>query len=211
MGNLPGNSQRAPKPPEQPKEKIQQVTSGATVRRKRNLGKKFKETFIQGDARTAVSSVFFDILIPSMKDMMFDAFESGVRSLIYGEDAKRRTTSASSGYAGLGHVAYNSMTKAAPARPTEQRVLSRRARAQHDFGEIIIASREEAETVLDRMFDIVSRFGSVSVADLCELTGIQSAMTDMKWGWTALEGAKAIRTRQGGFLLDLPVPEQLSR
>lgn len=210
MQNSQGNSQKAPGPPE-PKEKIQQVTSGATVRRKRNLGRKFKETFIQGDARTAVSSVFFDIMIPSMKDMLFDAFESGVRSLIYGEDAKKRSTAASSGYAGLGHVAYNSMAKTAPSRPTEQRVLSRRARAHHDFGEIIIPSREEAEMVLDRMFDVINRFGSVSVADLCELTGIQSAMTDMKWGWTNLEGSKAIRTRQGGFLLDLPVPEQLAR
>jgi hypothetical protein len=88
-------------------------------------------------------------------------------------------------------------------------MLSRRSRARGAFDELIIPSRQEAEEVIERMFDILSRYGAVSVADLYELTGVQSSHTDMKWGWAELRGAKAVRLRQGGFLLDLPEPEPL--
>jgi hypothetical protein len=49
----------------------------------------------------------------------------------------------------------------------------------------------------------------MNVADLYELTGLESNHTDMKWGWTQLRGAKAVRLRTGGFLLDLPEPQPL--
>ena len=89
-------------------------------------------------------------------------------------------------------------------------MLSRRSRTRQEFDEIVIQSRQEANEVLDRMYDILSRYGSVAVADLYELTGIQAAHTDYKWGWTDLRGAKASKLRQGGYLLDLPEPETLN-
>lgn len=207
MQDFPANSSKVRATPE-PKEKIKQVTSAETVRRKKGLGRQFKETFIGGDARTAVEYVVFDIVIPSVKDMMFDAFESGIRTLIYGENAKKRS-GASSGYNGLGHVAYNRMSTSTNVKTSQPRTISRRSRARHDFDDVVIPSRQEAEEVIDQLFDLVSRFGSASVADLYELTGVQSSHTDMKWGWTELRGAKAVRLRQGGFLLDLPEPEAL--
>lgn len=68
--------------------------------------------------------------------------------------------------------------------------------------------RAEAEEVIDRMFELVSRYGSVSVADMYELVGLASTHTDNKWGWTDLSGAGVSRIR-GGYLLDLPEPEPL--
>jgi hypothetical protein len=47
------------------------------------------------------------------------------------------------------------------------------------------------------------------VDELYEMTGIASTHTDRKWGWTSLPGAKVVRLRTGGFLLDLPEPEAL--
>jgi hypothetical protein len=107
-------------------------------------------------------------------------------------------------------VAYNRYAQPSTTSASSPRTLSRRSRARHDFDELIIPSRQEAEEVIDRMFDLLSRYGEVSVADLYELTGIQSSHTDMKWGWRELRGTKAIRLRQGGFLLDLPEPEPLN-
>lgn len=206
MQDFPANSSKAKT--SQPKEKIERVTSAETVRRKRGLGRQFKETFIGGDARSSMEYVMFDVLIPSAKDMLFEAFESGFRRYIFGEDNRKRRSGSSDGYSGLGHVAYNRMNPSA-AKTAEPRLLSRRSRARHDFDELIIPSRPEAEEVIDQMFDLLSRYGEVSVADLYELTGIQSTHTDMKWGWTSLRGAKALRTHKGGFLLDLPEPEAL--
>lgn len=208
MQDFPANSAKARET--EPREKIEPVTSAEAVRRKKGLGRQFKETFIGGNARSATEHVVFDVLIPSVKDMLFDAFESGLRGYLFGDNAKPRRGSMSSGYGGLGHVAYNRISQPTNSRPTQQRSISRRGRARHDFEELIIPSRQEAEEVIDRLFDLLSRYGSASVADLYELTGIQSSHVDMKWGWTELRGAKAMRLRQGGFLLDLPEPEPLN-
>lgn len=88
--------------------------------------------------------------------------------------------------------------------------MSRQARARHDFRDIIIPNRQEAEDVIDTMFDVLSRYGRVEVALLYELTGIQTSHVDHKWGWTEMRGARAVRhPRSGGYLLNLPDPEQL--
>lgn len=205
MQDFPGNSNKQNQPG--PREKVERVTSAEAVPRKRGLGRKFKETFVGGDARTAADHVLFAVVIPSVKDMMYDAFDSGMRSLIFGEAGSKRRNITSSGYSGLGHVSYDRMGPQTRPKPTDQRTLSRSARARHSFDDLVIPTRQEAEEVIDRLFDLLSRYGSVSVADLYELTGIQSTHTDMKWGWSELRGAKAVRLRTGGYLLDLPEPE----
>jgi hypothetical protein len=207
MQEFPPNSQKARTRPEEPK-KIERVTSVEAVRRKKSLGKQFKSTFIEGNAKTAFEYMFTEVMVPAVRDMIFDALQSGIDKLIYGESRRRRGVPSS--YGPIGHVAYNRM--GGPPRsdkPPSPRMLSRQARARHDFDGIEIPSRQEAEEVLERMFDILSRYGSVPVADLYELTGIQSSHVDHSWGWTDLRGSKAIRLRSGSYLLDLPDPEPL--
>lgn len=207
MQDFPANSQKA-KAAAEPRAKVEQVTSAETVRRKRGLGHKFKDAFFGGDARGAADHVVFDVLIPSAKEMLFESFEEGLRAMIFGENHRQHRKAPSTTQPG--RVAYNGYSSpTAATRSTEPRMLSRRARARHDFDDLVIPSRQEAEEVIDRMFEWLSRYGSVSVADLYEMTGIASTHTDMKWGWTDLRGSKAMRMRQGGFLLDLPEPEPL--
>ena len=80
--------------------------------------------------------------------------------------------------------------------------------AKHDFDEIVLDQRAEAEEVIDRLYDVVSRYESATVADLYDLVGLPSTHTDHKWGWTDLRGAGVSRIRDG-YLLDLPDPEPL--
>ena len=214
MQDFPANSKRAKErsdelPGDEPK-RIQQVTSAEAVRRKRGVGKMFKETFIGGDARTTLEYMTTEVVIPGIRDMVFDAFQSGLERMIYGESRIKRGGSHYSPYSNVGHVNYQGMSSNRPP-PTSNRMLSQRSRARHDFGEIVIQSRQEAEEVLDRLFDELSRYGSVPVSVLYELTGIQSSHTDHKWGWNSLRGSKVARLRTGGFLLDLPNPEPLDR
>lgn len=207
MDSFPANSRKA-QAADEPKDKdLKRVTSAEPSRRKRGVGRKFKETLIGGDTRTATEYVFFNVIIPSARDMLYEAWSSGLERLIYGESARHRRPTPP-GYGPTGHVNYQRMG-GGPTTPksSQPRMLSRRSRSRHDFDELIIPSRTEAEDVIDQMFDVLSRYGVVTVADLYELTGIQSSHTDMKWGWTELRGAKAVRLRQGGFLLDLPEPE----
>ena len=206
MENFPPNSQKA-RAATEPK-KIERVTSADATRRPKGLGRRLKDVFIGDDPRATMDYVFMDVIIPGARDMLFDAVEAGFQRLIYGESARRRG-GPPGGYGNVGHVNYQGMSRppTASRSPQQEHMLSRRSRARNSFDELVIPSRREAEEVIDRMFDILSQYGEVSVAQLYSLTGVQSSHTDMKWGWTQLRGAKAVPLRQGGFLLDLPEPE----
>lgn len=216
MQDFPANSAKARMRSEsseqdEPPEKIERVTSAEASRRKRGVGRQFKETFIGGDARMAADYALTDIVIPAIRDLMFDAFQGGLDRLIYGESRRGARRGGASSYSNVGHVNYQGMSTSTQRPPTSTgtRMLSRRSRARQDFDEIVIPSRAEAEEVLDRMFEFLSRYGKVTVSELYEMTGIASSHTDHKWGWTVLGGAKVVRLRTGGFLLDLPEPEAL--
>jgi hypothetical protein len=189
---------------------ITRVTSGETVRRRKSLRKQFSETFVAGDMRSAMRYVVFDVMLPAAKDMIVDAGSSGIEKLIFGDARRRGSTPPQSGP--TGYVSYNRVAMgamgAASRLASPQRVMSRRARSRHDFDEIILDSRTEAEEVIDRLFDLVSRYESATVADLYELVGLASAHTDHKWGWTDVRGAGVSRVRDG-YLLDLPEPHPL--
>jgi hypothetical protein len=204
--DFPSNSETSKKGGQDGKH-ISPVVSGSAVRRKRSLRKQFKETFVSGDARTAISYVLFDVLLPAAKDMVVEAGSQGIEKLIFG-DSKQRRRGATPPYSGpYGNIAYNRYSSGSRLSGPE-RALSRQSRARHSFDEIVLDERAEAEEVIDRLFDLVSRYDAATIADLYELVGLSSAHTDNKWGWTDLTGAGVTRVR-GGYLLDLPDPEPL--
>jgi hypothetical protein len=184
--------------------KIEQVVSAGATRRKRSLRKQFKETFVAGDARTAVKYTMFEVLLPAARDMIVEAMHQGMEKLIFGDSRRRGAIPPQAGP--TGHISYNRYSGRGLAGP--QRAISRTARSLHDFDEIILDQRAEAEEVIDRLFNLVSQYDSATVADLYELVGLSSTHTDHKWGWTDLMGAGVSRIR-GGYLLDLPEPEPL--
>lgn len=209
MQDFPPNSRKANEAPRGPK-KVERVTSAEVVRRRRPLGTQFKETFIGGSAKTAAEYMVAEVIIPAVQDTLIDAFQGGFERLIRGETRRpRRGMPSQSPY---GRTNYGQPYQQSQTMPQSQpRGISRGGRARHDFGELVLQSRQEAEEVLERMFDILSQYDTVTVADLYELTGVAVSHTDHKWGWSDLQGGHVGRTRGGGFLLDLPAPVPLSR
>lgn len=208
MNDFPSNSRMAAKETE-PRERIQAVTTAETVRRKRGLGRQFKETFFIGSGREAIGFMVEQVVVPTIRDMFADALRGGIDQLIYGDRSAKRLSRPTNGY--QPNVPYHAISTPTRAAQPQQRVLSRQSRARHQFDDLVIPTRRDAEEVLDRMYDLMSQYGAVTVADLYELTGIQSEHTDMKWGWSNLRGAKAIQSRRhNGFILDLPQPEELT-
>lgn len=211
--DYPSNSRRArdgEEPPKVEPKKVTKVTQGEVVRRKKPLGKRFAETFVGGDARGVWGYVVLDVLVPAAKDMVADAFSTGIERMLFGETRgvhRRSRHGGSSGY-----VSYNRFSSgSSPYRdgPNDvRRQMSRRGRSQHDFDEIILETRVEAEEVIDNLFELVSQYESATVADLYELVGITGSYTDNKWGWTDIRGAGVTHVRNG-YLLDLPRPDLL--
>ena len=210
MEEFPSNAKR-PVEEAKPDKNVEKVITGNVVRAKKPLGRRFAEVFVGGDAKSAWSSVLLDVLVPALKDMASDAVTQGFERMIYGEanpSSRRRPTSR---YGNGTYISYNrySRPQQGPApRADEPRLLSHRSRSMHDFDDIILETRAEAESVLDRMFDLIDQYKVATVSDLYELVGITGAFTDEKWGWDDLRGTKILRARNG-YLIDLPKPTAL--
>lgn len=201
----PRTGEKPAAPSTEPKKKLEQVTAGEVKTRKTPLGKKFKTIFTGGDAKGTANYVLLDVLVPAARDMIADAVSAGVEKMLFGE-VRSRSRRGSGG--ATGYVAYNKVASAIRERD-EPRAISRRSRATHDFGEIILNTQVEAEEVIDRLNEQCRQYGQASVADLYDLIGISSNYTDEKWGWTTMIGSDIDRVRGGGYALDLPRTEQL--
>jgi hypothetical protein len=136
-----------------------------------------------------------------VKDLILEMVQETLTKLVRGDSYRRRN----SPYSGsTGYVDYSRRFARPSPDPRDQpRVLSPGARARHDFDEIVLQSRPEAEEVIAQMFEIVSRYDTATVADLYELVGVRSSHVDHKWGWSDMRGAGVARVRDG-YLLELP-------
>lgn len=223
MEDFPANSQRArkahreePEPKIAEPKKLEKVVEGEVIRRKKPLGKRLKESFLGGDGQTVREYLLEEIILPNFRDLIIDVVNGGVERMVLGESraAYRRGGAARLGQA-TGRINYNGFSQSPVGRgglrdDPRAPVLSRRARANHDFQEIILSSRTEGEMVIANMFDILERYEQVAVSDLYELLGISANFTEMRYGWTDLRGAHVEHVR-GGYLLNLPQPELLER
>jgi hypothetical protein len=180
---------------------IEPVTSDA-LRRKKPLRRKFSEVFVAGSAKTAISYALWEVLLPAAKDTVVEVITQGVEKLFFGESRRRGSPPPQSGP--TGYVSYNRYSMQ-NRMSSPQRVMSRQARSRHDFDEIVMEDRTEAEEVIDRLYEVISRYESATVADLYQLVGLSSSHTDYKWGWTDIRGAGVSRSRDG-YVLDLPEP-----
>ena len=205
--NYPANSHKSREPIPIKKEdrpKLERVTSGEAVQRKKPLGRKIADTFTGDDAHSTANFVLFDVVLPAVKAMISDAISQGMERLLFG-DSKRRGP-LGMGNRGAGTASYTSYNRmSAPnSHPSEnRREISSRSRATHEFDEIVLASRGEAESVLDCMMDLISDYKVATVSDLYDLVGISADFTDNKWGWTDLRMATVSNVR-AGYLLNLP-------
>lgn len=190
---------------------MEQVATGGVTRKKRSMRKQFSDSFVAGDMKSAMRYAIFDIAFPAARDMVVEMGSSALEKLIFGESRRRGPMyHPQSGPTGVINYARQSASNYAGSRFTTgpQRAISREARAAHNFDELVLDERIEAEQVIDRLFDLVSRYGTATVADLYELVGLVSTHVDHKWGWTDLAGAGVSRIRSG-YLLDLPDPQPL--
>lgn len=193
------------------KPKLDKIVAERVILKKKGVGRRFKELFFGGEGKSAATFVFGDVLLPALKNMVVDAGSKGLERLIYGDNGPRRRTGPG-GYDGRPRVSYNTPVDRSYGRGRghlpDQPALRGPQPRRHDAGEIILYSREEAESVLERMVDVIDKFEVVTVADLYDLVGLPSTYVDNSWGWTSLQYS-GVRQIREGFLLDLPVPEPI--
>jgi hypothetical protein len=218
MDEFPSNSRNPQEPKNEAEgkelpQKFERVVEGNIIRRKTPLGKRFAETFFGGASfGSVVEHLVFDVLVVAAKDLVADTIQEGINRTLYGEGGRpgrRVWNNGSSPTRTSNGTQTNYQRISKPIGPgRDEPRMSRRARAMHDFDEIIFATRVEGDQVLDRMYMALEKYEVVHVADLYEMVGEPVHSQDYKYGWTSLRGAHVVRTR-AGFLLDLPLPEEL--
>ena len=218
MDDFPANSDRSKEEinetsePKEATKEPKKVIEGQVVRKKKSVGRKFKETFIGGSASTVGEYILYDILIPAIKDTLADVTTQGVERMLFSEV---RSSSRRSGKRGRdNYTNYSNYTRRTEQRgsPFDDRrpdPRRRRPSAKYEFEDIIIPTRAEAEKVIDRLFDVIQKYDAVSVADLYELIGITGNYMDNKWGWYDIHGHDLVIRVSQGYLLNLPSPEPL--
>lgn len=204
--DLPGNSYNAKRPSQKPLEKAEEnrpeptsIVKSDVFKKKRGMASKFRESFTGDDSKTVVDYIAFEVLVPSLKNMIAEAGKEALDRLLFGGTARSTTTrSAPTAYGKM----YNNRDDRRP------KALTQRARETHDFDEITLKDKGDAENVIDQLFVLVEDYGSAKVSDLYSLIGQSHNYVDGRWGWTDLRGAMTVRVRDG-YLLDLPRPVPL--
>lgn len=180
------------------KREIRAVNTKAKVREK-SLGSKFRDTFIGEEIGDAKSYILFDVIVPSIKEMIVDAVENAVEMIFgVGGRSKRPNKDRKSG---------DSVSYTAYYKSKEQRRDTRRDNTddgdRYDGKDILVDTRGEAEELLDVLMEQIDMYEKVSVAELYESIGKTPNFTDYKYGWTNLRNAYVKRVRDG-YLLVLP-------
>lgn len=176
--------------PEKPK--MEKVTTSRVSKTKKSLGKKLGETFLSADFGTVVENCVTEVIIPAIKNLLYDTLIGGLEMSLWGEIKGGKDRRRDGPY--ISYTNY-SKGKKQDTRPVR--------RATRNVDDIFFDSKTDAYNVFDNLCAAIERYGEVSVADLNDLTGVAGEFTDAKYGWTSLAQAEVKRYREG-YLLVLP-------
>lgn len=198
-------AQKAATPPEE-REKVEKVISGTVIQKKPNMLKRLGRNMVADDVTNVGDFVFTDVVMPAVRNLMYDIVSQGTHRVLFGTARGRRGVVP--GYGGPVanlKTAYNRVnTESAPTSSA----MSREDQARHNFDELYLPSHADAMEVLENLVARVDRYGSASVSDLYDYLGVTGGFTDQKYGWTNLSSADVRQTRRG-FVFDLPRPQVL--
>lgn len=172
--------------------------------KRESTARKVVGEIIREDARSVGETVLWDVIIPTVKNLISDTVTRGIESMLYGGDSRPRSRTSYSDYSGY------SRPKGNRDRSTDRRERRSARQVEPERNEIIFDSRSDANDVIDRMSDIIDQYGQASLADLNALIGASSNFIDDNWGWTDM-GSFNVRQVRDGFMLTHDEPQSLKQ
>lgn len=213
MTDYQGNSHKQKEEESKKQEKnIERITSGEVIIQKKGPWRKFKSLIIEADMNSVGRFIWFELLIPSFKNLLVDTVEQGIKRTVYGDRrAAYRPPSSSLGAGQISRIQYNSPVIRHHPDPASQRALPMSSAPRSTVNDprgYIIPSKDEAERVLESMADVIDTYDVITVSDLHGMLGLETTYVDQKWGWTSMIGAQ-IRQIREGWVLELPPTQEL--
>lgn len=190
---------------------VVKVVTNDVIKKPNTIGRKFKDIFFGGDAKSALRYVTADVLLPALRDLVVDVVTRGTERVVFGDSPRRGRGPTYESRVQYNRAYSNPLDRryapASSARLPDQNPGWQRTSKQR-IGDVVIGTREEAETVVTTMIEILEQYDMASVADYYDLLGLESTPIDNKWGWTFLNNVQVRQVRQG-YVIDLPPAEEL--
>lgn len=166
------------------------VTDNVSIVKKKGFSK-FLSEFVGEEVGDIKTHIVSDLIIPTIKDILMDTLGILLGRGRYSSSSRTRSIGERVSYSKYYDDSRSQTTRVSPSKA-------------FDTDEIEFSNRGDAEHVLDRLCEIIERYGVARVTDLYDLVGLSADYTAGKYGWTSLRNAKPVRTRGGGYVLDLP-------
>lgn len=181
----------------------ERATKNDVIVHEKSKAQQLSETFFGGTAKDAAKSVVNDVLVPALKQTLYDMISTGFQRLLFGNTV-------SNGRPVIGRPSYSNRYNYNAAYRSNTRQMSKAARGAHDFNTIVFKTRAEAEDILSRMYTAINEYGQTTVADFYQMSGVSTTPQDFDWGWTDVRRSRIIST-QDGWIIDFPQPGALNR
>lgn len=160
--------------------------------KKKSVFKKVFSVFVNEDVGSIKEYLVYDLLIPAIRDTIFNSITRSSEMLFYGKVRGNKPNGAPT------YVSYNSYSN----KPNNG--SGKRVRSVYSFDDIVMENRGEAEEVLDILNEMIDKYGEATVADFYELAGVSgNGYTDRSFGWKDLHHAYVQRVRDG-YLFNMP-------
>lgn len=185
------------------RQKIEKVVKNRVTTQKKSLGQKFGETFLSDESEGVGSYIFNDVLIPALKDTFVDMVEGAINMAFYGDTRRRSRGRSSFSRGSVERVSYDDRFD------DRRRRSAPRGRARYDMDNIRFKTRADADLTIDTLTEYLDKYDSVSVGDVYESLGIPTQANDFHYGWYELGGAHIRKSRDGGYVLEMPRLEEL--
>lgn len=173
------------------------VGESAKTKKKSGVAKAVN-SFVAEDLKNVKSYVTSEVLIPKIKDIVFEAVKGGIGMILFGESFKRGQSS------GAPKISYGSYYSSGSSVRQERPTTYAKPMDGFDFDEVVFATKGDAESVLAVMDETIERYGIVSVSDFYELAGVTSNNFAInRYGWSNIRSAEILRVRDG-YIIKFP-------
>jgi hypothetical protein len=179
------------------KKEVTKVTKGKVKTQEKSALKKFGEAFIEDDAKDIKAYVVSDVLIPAIKNLIFDSVIGSIEMALFGTASRshhrnggRNETTSYSSYYKSGN---NSRRRDDDSRRSDRL----------DYQSIIFEERADADEVLDTLCNLIEDYGQATIGDFYDAAGVtpdNNFTKNEEYGWTDLRTATVKRGRDGYFI-----------
>lgn len=198
------------------KKEVQKLVSVTPKKAKKGLFSRLVTGVVGPDGLPGIGQYVNDeIVVPAVKNILFDAITSGISMVLYGDKGGRPTRGGgrpyNSYYSGSSRTTYNTASsRYSPSNRREEPIDNRVRPSRYDVDEYVIEDRFEASNVLVSLTEYADRYDRVSVADYYEMINVESNYTDNNYGWTIDSISRAsVMPVRNGYIIKFPPVEVL--